>query len=366
MWIIKVPCSSANIGPGFDVIGLALSMYLELHVSITTSQSPTDQLNPLNCTVTYSGVGAADIDLNPENNLLTRTALYVLRCHNQHGFPAQTHVHIHNPIPLGRGLGSSGAAVVAGVLLGNVVGGLNLPKPRLLDFALMVERHPDNVAAALYGGFVGTYLNELDPVDMARVEVPLAEVLPQPAGGIDTGLVPPIPPENIGHYRRFNWSKEIKALAIIPDFEVSTAKARQVLPTEYSRKDMIFNLQRIALLTTVLSDSPPDPHLIYSAMQDRIHQPYRAGLIPALPSILSSMSPQTHPGLLGICLSGAGPTFLALATHNFESIASVIIDRFRREGISCEWKVLEPAEDGATVQEVSGDVPTYRKENKLS
>ena len=101
-------------------------------------------------------------------------------------------------------------------------------------------------------------------------------------------------------------------------------------------------------------------------MQDRIHQPYRAGLIPALPSILSSMSPQTHPGLLGICLSGAGPTILALATANFESIASVIIDRFRKEGIDCEWKVLEPAEDGATVQEVPGDVPTYRKENKVA
>ena len=214
-------------------------MYLELHVSISPSSTKSDPSNPLNCTVSYSGVGASDIDLNPENNLLTRTALYVLRCHSQHGFPAHTHVHISNPIPLGRGLGSSGAAVVAGVLLGNVVGGFNLSKPRLLDFALMVERHPDNVAAALYGGFVGTYLNELDPVDMARIEVPLAEVLPQPAGGVDTGLVPPIPPENIGHYRRFNWSKEIKALAIIPDFEVSTAKAREVLPTQYSRKNMV-------------------------------------------------------------------------------------------------------------------------------
>jgi homoserine kinase len=101
-------------------------------------------------------------------------------------------------------------------------------------------------------------------------------------------------------------------------------------------------------------------------MQDRIHQPYRAGLIPALPSILSSMSPQTHPGLLGICLSGAGPTILALATENFEAISSVIIGRFRKEGISCEWKVLEPAEDGATVQEVSGDVPTFRRENDVA
>lgn len=96
-------------------------------------------------------------------------------------------------------------------------------------------------------------------------------------------------------------------------------------------------------------------------MQDKIHQPYRKTLIPALPAILSSMSPRTHPGLLGICLSGAGPTILALATENFESIAKVIIQRFQDEGISCEWKVLEPAEDGATVQEIEGDVPTYLK-----
>ena len=212
-------------------------MYLELKVTVTTG-SPDPSI-PLNCTVTYHGVGAADIDLNPENNLLTRTALYVLRCHKKHAFPPQTHVEINNPIPLGRGLGSSGAAVVAGVLLANVVGGFSLPQPRILDFALMVERHPDNVAAALYGGFVGTYLNDLDPVDMARKEVPLSEVLPQPAGGVDTGLIPPIPPLDIGHYRRFNWSPQIKALAIIPDFEVSTAKAREVLPKMYSRQDMV-------------------------------------------------------------------------------------------------------------------------------
>ncbi|KAJ9626639.1 homoserine kinase, variant [Exophiala oligosperma] len=360
MHLIKVPCSSANIGPGFDVIGLALSMYLELRVSVDETSPADASNNPLNCTVTYTGVGAEDIDLNPANNLLTRTALYVLRCHNQRAFPPQTHVHIHNPIPLGRGLGSSGAAVVAGVLLGNVVGKLNLSQPRLLDFCLMVERHPDNVAAALYGGFVGTYLNELDPDDMARKEVPLSEVLPQPAGGVDTGLTPPIPPENIGHYRRFDWAKEIKALAIIPDFEVSTAKAREVLPKSYTRQDMIFNLQRLALLTTVLSDSPPNPDLIYSAMQDKIHQPYRKTLIPALPAILSSMSPTSHKGLLGICLSGAGPTILALATENFDAIAGVIVQHFKDEGITCEWKVLEPAEDGATIREVPGDVPGYR------
>jgi homoserine kinase len=97
-------------------------------------------------------------------------------------------------------------------------------------------------------------------------------------------------------------------------------------------------------------------------MQDKIHQPYRSTLIPALPAILSSMSPKTHKGLLGICLSGAGPTILALATENFEAIANVIMARFKEEGISCEWKTLEPAQDGATLQEVPGDVATYLRE----
>lgn len=176
----------------------------------------------MNCTLSYEGEGdgSDEIDLDPERNLITRVALYVLRCHDQHHFPADTFVHVRNDIPLGRGLGSSGAAVVAGCLLANKVGGLDLTKDRILDFCLMIERHPDNVAAALYGGFVGTYLNDLKPEDMERKEIPLSEVLPAPAGGIDTGLKPPDPPENIGHYIRYPWSEEIKAVAIIPDFGI--------------------------------------------------------------------------------------------------------------------------------------------------
>ncbi|KAA6407188.1 MAG: homoserine kinase [Lasallia pustulata] len=345
MITIRVPCSSANIGPGFDVIGLALSVYLELQVTFAS----TSPRLPLNCTITYEGQGAGEVDLVADRNLITRTALYVLRCHGQHAFPCGTHVHIINPIPLGRGLGSSGAAVVAGVMLGSEIGKLGLAKPRILDFCLMIERHPDNVAAALYGGFVGTYLNELDREDMARKEIPLSEVLPAPAGGEDTGLSPPEPPLGIGHYIKFQWAPEIKAVAIIPDFEVSTAKAREVLPESYSRKDVTFNMQRLALLTTALGQSPPDPNLIYQAMQDKVHQPYRKRLIPGLTEILQSVTPSSHRGLLGICLSGAGPTILALATENFEKIATSIVKRFGQEGITCEWKLLEPAEDGATV-----------------
>jgi homoserine kinase len=232
-------------------------------------------------------------------------------------------------------------------MLGSEIGGLNLTKDRMLDFCLMIERHPDNVAAALFGGFVGSYLKDLDQEDMKRKEIPLSEVLPAPAGGVDTGLTPPIPPINIGKHIKFNWAPEIKCIAIIPDFEVSTAKARSVLPTEFPKADVISNLQRIALLTTALGQSPPNADMIYDGMQDKIHQPYRKTLIPGLTEILKSVTPTSQPGLLGICLSGAGPTILALATHNFEQIANHLIGEFKKENITCEWKLLEPAYDGA-------------------
>lgn len=132
---IRAPCSSANIGPGFDVIGLALSMYLELFVTVDTSKNSSTA--PLNCALTYEGLGAEDVPLDPEQNLITRVALYVLRCHEKRAFPLETSCHIKNPIPLGRGLGSSGAAVVAGVVLANEVGELGLTKARMLDYCLM-------------------------------------------------------------------------------------------------------------------------------------------------------------------------------------------------------------------------------------
>jgi homoserine kinase len=359
--VIKVPCSSANIGPGFDVIGLALNVYLEVSVQVTKKEKSEHSLN---CRITYEGVGASKVPLVAEDNLITRTAVYVLRCHGIRAFPCETHVHIKNPIPLGRGLGSSGAAIVAGVNLANEVANLQLSKARMLDYCLMEERHPDNVAAALYGGFVGTYLNELSPEDTERLEIPLSEVLPEPAGGVDTGLRPPEPPFNIGHFKKFKWAPEIKCICIIPDFEVSTAKAREVLPESYSRKDAIFNMQRLALLTSALGESPPDSDMIYTAMQDRLHQPYRRGLIPGLTEILESVTPQSHPGLLGICLSGAGPTILALATHNFDTIANHLLQEFQKKGIKCDWKLLQPAEEGTTVTRPtstlqSGEAMTY-------
>jgi len=248
---IKVPCSSANLGPGFDVLGLALSLYLELHVNVASSSSgPVAQ----NCEISCEGLGAETIRKAPEENLITQVALYVLRCHGHHEFSSHTKVHIINNIPLSRGLGSSGAAVVAGVMLANEVGGLGLTKERILDYCLMVERHPDNITAALYGGFVGACLSELNAEDMARTEIPLSEVLPEPAGGEDTGKTPPIPPLGIGQFEKFRFAAEIKAIVVIPDFKVDTADARQVLPSSYSRSDAVCILGSIGAFKDLLSN----------------------------------------------------------------------------------------------------------------
>ncbi|KAG6857637.1 hypothetical protein H0H87_010205 [Tephrocybe sp. NHM501043] len=362
VFTIRVPATSANIGPGFDVVGLSLSLHLTLSVTVPPRPAPAAPYVPP--TITYTGEGADEVPLDAYKNLTTRVALYVLRCHAIAYLPSGLRLHCANEIPFGRGLGSSGAAVIAGVLLGDALGCLHLPRDRLLDFALMVERHPDNVTAALVGGFVGSYLKELDDEASEAASVPLSEVLPEfpPDAGADWGLSPPVPPLGIGHFVRFGWENSIKAVAIIPRFELSTAKARGVLPTMYSRKDLmfeelkshdkVFNLQRLAVLTTALAQSPPDPDLIYEAMKDRVHQPYRKTLIPGLPEVTSRITPATHPGLLGICLSGAGPTILALATAGFEAIAEDARKIFLEQGIEIDWKVLEVV-GGCVVEEHS-------------
>ena len=246
---IRVPATSANIGPGFDVVGLSLS----LHLTLTVTFVPTDGPHGNPPVLEHTGEGSDEVPLDPYKNLTTRVALYVLRCHDIQKFPTtltnpdgttrnvQLKITVDNEIPFGRGLGSSGAAVIAGVLLGNEIGKLNLSTSRMLDFALMVERHPDNVTAALIGGFVGSYLRELDTAAMEAVSVPLSEVLPEypPDAGEEWGLHPPKPPVGIGHYVRFGWSESIRAVAIIPRFELSTASAREVLPQSYSRKDVV-------------------------------------------------------------------------------------------------------------------------------
>ncbi|KAH7024828.1 GHMP kinase [Microdochium trichocladiopsis] len=330
---IRAPSSLAKIGPGFDVTGLALSLYLELrlHRPLEDVVRPPAQFQSQ-----LRGRWRRQPAPRPPGKPHRPRRLLCPPPPRPARLPVETHVHVINPIPLGRGLRSSGAAVVAGVMLGGEAGGLHhLADERLFDFCFMIERHPDNIGATLFGGVVGTYLKPLSPEDVARVEIPLSGVIPdpQPAGTEDTGKQPPEPPVEIGHHIRFPWAKDIKAVAIVPEFEVPIAPPRGVLPETYPRQDIIFKLQRIALLPVAFGQSPPDPDLIYLAMQDKLHQQYRMGLVPGLTG-----------GLLGVCLFGSGPTILALAMDSFEEIAERIIGLFRKQDITCKWLPLEPAE----------------------
>ncbi|KAF9276906.1 hypothetical protein BGZ68_009661 [Mortierella alpina] len=335
---ITVPATSANIGPGFDVLGMAFSLYLTLDCERLPAGSGLK--------MTYEGEGAKDVPLVAEKNLITKTALYVLSTCGITSLPPLK-IHVTNPIPLGRGLGSSGSAVVAGVLLANAAGELNLSNDRMLDYCLMVERHPDNVAPALFGGFVASFLRELEPEELEPSSIPRSE--PTRNGAAQ----PPSPVTDIGHYIQLGWAQEIKAIAVIPDFEVATEDARAVLPDMYERADVIYNLQRIAVLTTALSRTPVNADLIHKAMSDKVHQPYRKHLIPGMSEMLEKITPKTYPGVVGICLSGAGPTILVLATENFDQIAGAVQEIFSRQpngGIKSMYKVLDVVESGAQTE----------------
>ncbi|CAG8622644.1 1483_t:CDS:2, partial [Diversispora eburnea] len=274
---ITVPCSSSNIGPGFDVLGVTLKLYLSVKLEINEKESNKKIYND-DVVLTYSGEGSDTIPLKIEKNLITKTALYVLACNNISGFTSPMNIHVLNPIPLGRGLGSSGAAVVAGVLLGDIVGNLGLTKNRMLDYCLMIEHHPDNVTAALMGGFIASYSKELGQTDTEAKVIPHSETLDENGNSVIGEVPAPDVPTGIGNYIKLNWSEDIKAITIIPQFEVATATARSVLPDKYDKEDVVFNLQRLAVLTMALSHSPPNPDLIYHVMQDKIHQPYRKHL----------------------------------------------------------------------------------------
>lgn len=335
------------VGPGYDVLGLALSLWLELQVSISNTRTPTKY----NCTITSAGDGADKIPADPRNNLITKAALNVLRCNNKQTFPLQTHIHIVNNIPLGRGLGSSGAAIVAGVMLADSVAGLGLTKDQMLPYCLVEESHPDNIAASLFGSFVASYVQQLRSMVLGES---FGKANGMPSGtdgsGVDDIASPVYPTLKASHVQ-YPWSSAIKIIVIIPDYEVKTESARAVLPERYRKEDVNFNLQRVALLPHLLGQVVPDCTMIYEAMQDRMHQPQRRHLVHGLERLLQ-LSPDKIPGLLGICLSGAGPSVLVLATHNYDEISMMVIDIIKsssNESIHCEWKLLDPAHDGASI-----------------
>lgn len=279
---LRVPASSANLGPGFDALGLALGLYLDCFFE------PAPELS-----ITVHGRDADEISTGADN-LVWQTAIQVATELGRTLPPVA--LEMFNEIPLGKGLGSSAAALVAGVVMASVLLEESWDRSRILEVAARIEGHPDNVAACVLGSIVASALDESGVARAVRLELPRA-----------FGLT-----------------------VVVPDFPLPTSEARKVLPATYSRADAVFNVQRAALLVAALATGSKWAFPL--ALQDRMHQPYRQPLVPGLEAILNLRKA----GLLGCALSGAGPSVLVFYEMGAEHIVYEVVKLFEEHGHRAE------------------------------
>jgi homoserine kinase len=301
---VRVPASTANLGPGFDAFGMALALYAWLEM-----QEIDDDLSSY-VELIGDQVNGLPVD---ESNLLIQCAYQV---YDRAGFERKPLlVRIYSEIPLTRGLGSSASAIVGGMAAANALLGSPLSDQELFRMATELEHHPDNVGAALFGGFIAATWD-------GPSHEPVAISIPVP--------------------------KHLGAIVAIPQFELSTEKARKALPDQYDRADAVFNLSRTAMLIAALSQGRLDR--IGDAMRDRIHQPYRSALVPGLQTILEGAVTQ---GALGVALSGAGPTMLALVdredSQSIIQLTEWMAHVLAQQGIEAEMLELSICESGVQI-----------------
>lgn len=291
---LRLPATSANLGPGFDALALALKVYLDVDAEPSTEFA-----------IEATGRNA-EICGAAANNLLIETYSEVLAANHRPVVPLR--LRMCNEIPLGMGCGSSAAVRLAGTALASEFGALGWERTRILDEATRREGHPDNAAACWLGGFVAscTRGDQVQAVSFA-------------------------PPA------------EWRALIVMPERPLATTASRAALPDTYSRPDVVANLQRVAVLTAALAAGRAD--LIANAMRDTLHQPYRTAVCPLLPCLIPLAGAD---GILGVALSGAGPAVLLLvesegAAAEARRLATATLgDSAQAEFLTCELE-SEPA-----------------------
>ena len=280
---VSVPATSANLGPGFDCLGMAFS----LHNETTFTQSETLGFE-------VSGVDSHKIPTD-ETNLIYTSALTLFDRLGKRPFPM--HIKQHNSIPVGSGLGSSSTAVLAGLMGANGLLGSPLTRSDILDIAIEMEGHPDNVAPAMHGGLVLSLMHEAG-THIERIDI-----------------------------------EPLSAVVVLPDFKMLTEEARAILPTAVSRQDAIFNCSRIALLLRAFQTH--DYEKLKLSMQDKLHQPYRLTLIPGAEQAVEAAY---QAGAKGVALSGAGPSLIAFAPNGLPQIGGAICQTFAKHGLSSrQW-----------------------------
>lgn len=298
---VCLPASTSNLGPGFDCFGLALKLYLTVRCTVAPRAKEP-------CRVRTTG--AKENRALPRNatNLIYRAMAFTARRQAIELPPVD--MIVHNEIPLASGLGSSAAAIVAGIKLGGLLGDREIDDQTIQNYATEFEGHPDNVTATLLGGFVASCVRN--------------------DGSVIT--------------TRFDWPGQIRVVVVSPRSQLPTHVARAALPRSISRADAVHNLQRTAVFIAALTQQRYD--LFWEAMRDRLHQPRRESLVPGLAEALAL--PQMS-GLLGVALSGAGPSIVALLDANEKQIGNKIAGCFRAHKIQSTVRVLDVDNEGCRV-----------------
>jgi len=295
---VRLPASSSNLGPGFDCFGLALKLYLTIRATPLAKSSVA-------CRVRTTG--ARENAALPRNatNLIYRAMSFAAKRESLTLPPVD--LAVHNEIPLASGLGSSAAAIVGGIKLCGLLCEHEISDQTVQNYATEFEGHPDNVGASLYGGFVTSCLGEDLNVQSVKID----------------------------------WPSEVRVVVVSPQSQLPTHVARAALPRMMSRNDAVFNLQRTSLFTAALTKKKYN--LFREAMRDRLHQPRRESLIPGLAEALQL--PQLD-GLLGLALSGAGPSVIALVKDHEKDIGERIAESFSAKKIRSTVRVLEVDNEG--------------------
>ncbi|MCA9732147.1 homoserine kinase [candidate division KSB1 bacterium] len=293
---IKVPCSTSNLGPGFDTLGLALQLFLDVDVSTATDKTE----------ISLTGEGK-DYLPRDESNYIYK--IYRESCEIIGVIPQPLLLNISSEIPLSRGLGSSGSAVVAGLVIANELNNGSLSRDQLAEIATRIEGHPENVSASCYGGLtVGCLANE---------KLFSCQILPP---------------------------GELKAVAIIPEIEILTKEARTLLPNEVPFKVAVNNVQRASLFTAAMATGRFD--LLREASKDMLHQPFRKKLIPGFDAILAGAY---KAGAHAAFLSGSGSTIVALSSDGHEKIGNAMMQVVQELDYTAKILILDIAQHGYKV-----------------
>ncbi len=296
---VTVPATTSNLGPGFDCLGLALDLRNELTLELRDESGPA--------VIEISGEGASTLPRDGENVILQAAKLVLPK-----KVPGRLFFKAVNRIPLARGLGSSAAAVIAGLwAAAHLFGTLRKTEDELEALAVSLEGHPDNVAPCVHGGLTASYATDARPRSV-----------------------------------RLTIHPSLSAAVCVPQFELATKKARAVLPKTVPLADAVFNSSRAILLARALETGRAQ-HLA-EFMNDRLHQPYRSKLVPGLHE---AMAAAIKAGAAGAALSGSGPTVFAFVTGNLGPVVGRAMTRaFRAKGVPSMWQSLEIDHQGVRVE----------------